>query len=92
MKGMQIKNDTIESVQDYDFLRERIKLLLNNRHFDLQETVCSEILDICLAEPRVVGAVVSTEKPDVYDDAESVGCCMSKFRDRRVQRQATTHV
>lgn len=65
--------DRIETVLDYDFLRERIREIVDDRHFNLQETLCAEILEICLRPERVVGARVSTRKPDVYPDCDSVG-------------------
>ena len=65
--------DRIETVLDYDFLRERIRSIVGDRHFNLQETLCAEILEVCLAPDEVLGARVSTRKPDVYPDCDSVG-------------------
>jgi dihydroneopterin aldolase len=65
--------DRIETVLDYDFLRERIREIIEGRHFNLQETLCAEILEICLQPERVISARVSTRKPDVYPDCDSVG-------------------
>jgi len=65
--------DRIETVLDYDFLRERIRGIVEGRHFNLQETLCAEILSTCLQPDKVVGARVSTRKPDVYPDCDSVG-------------------
>ena len=42
--------------------------LAGSRHFNLQETLVDAILDLCLAQPGVIEARVSTEKPDVYKD------------------------
>jgi len=61
--------DDIAEVLDYDFLRDGIRALAVARHFDLQETLCEAILDLCLARGEVIEARVSTEKPDVYPDA-----------------------
>ena len=65
--------DRIETVLDYDFLRERIRSIVGDRHFNLQETLCAEILEVCLTPDEVLGARVSTRKPDVYPDCDSVG-------------------
>ena len=65
--------DRIETVLDYDFLRERIRSMVGDRHFNLQETLCAEILEMCLTPDEVLGARVSTRKPDVYPDCDSVG-------------------
>lgn len=71
--------DTIEGVQDYDFVREGVLNLVSSRHFNLQETLCSEILDLCLRQPGVLGAVVQTNKPDVYPGVATVACRMARM-------------
>ena len=65
--------DRIETVLDYDFLRDRISEIVEGRHFNLQETLCAEILTTCLQPNKVLAARVSTRKPDVYPDCDSVG-------------------
>ena len=72
--------DRIETVLDYDFLRERIREIVGGRHFNLQETLCAELLDLCLARGEVAGARVSTRKPDVYPDCDSVGVEMESWK------------
>ena len=66
-------NDQLHEVVDYDFMRETIKSLASQGHIHLQETLCDEILRKMLAHPLVMAARVSTEKPDVYPDCDSVG-------------------
>jgi len=66
--------DDIESVLDYDFLREEIRNLAATRHFHLQETLCEEIMKVCLSKAEVLAARVSTEKPGAYLDCDAVGC------------------
>lgn len=65
--------DLIGEVLDYDFLRERIQVMIFERHFQLQETLCHEIAAMCAACPGVVRVRISTRKPDVYSDCRSVG-------------------
>ncbi len=65
--------DQIESVVDYDFLRTEIERISQERHFNLQETLCEEILALCLAKQGVTAARISTEKPEAYPDCDSVG-------------------
>jgi dihydroneopterin aldolase len=74
--------DRIETVVDYDFLREGVARLAAERHFDLQETLVREICALCLDHEGVLGAAVSTRKPDVYPDAEAVGCEMVRWKRR----------
>ncbi len=71
--------DTIEGVQDYDFVREGVLALVNSRHFNLQETLCGEVLSLCLRQPGVLGAVVQTNKPDVYPGVATVACRMARM-------------
>lgn len=70
--------DKIVEVIDYDFLRTEIAKLVHDRHINLQETLCEAILDIC-RKGGARGAIVRSEKTNVYADALSVGCEMSWF-------------
>jgi dihydroneopterin aldolase len=68
------KEDELDEVVDYDFIRRTIAQRVKQGHIHLQETFCDDVLALMLAHPRVKAARVSTEKPDVYPDCESVGC------------------
>ncbi len=61
-------DDSIANVLNYDVIHDGIVVLAGSRHFNLQETLVEAILDLCLAQPQVAEARVSTEKPDVYKD------------------------
>jgi dihydroneopterin aldolase len=61
-------DDRIANVLNYDVVHAGIVALARSRHFNLQETLVDAILDLCLAQPGVIEARVSTEKPDVYGD------------------------
>ena len=65
--------DRIETVLDYDFLRDDIRALAATRHFHLQETLCEAVAALCLRDPRVREVTVRSSKPDIYPDA-AVGC------------------
>jgi dihydroneopterin aldolase len=71
--------DAPETVLDYDFAREGILKLVGARHYQLQEALCEDILDLCMAHPLVLGAVVQTDKPDVYADVERVSCRLARL-------------
>jgi dihydroneopterin aldolase len=60
--------DRIANVLNYDVVHDGIVALAKARHFNLQETLVDAILDLCLAQPGVIEARVSTVKPDVYGD------------------------
>ncbi len=70
---LPVIDDAIDRVLDYDFVRQGIAGLVAARHYNLQETLCQDIVALCLARPEVLSARVSTEKPDVYPDCEGVG-------------------
>ena len=65
--------DQLAEVLDYDFIRSTIATRMSKGHVHLQETLCDDVLALMLAHPNVRAARVSTEKPDVYPDCESVG-------------------
>jgi len=60
--------DRIGNVLNYDTVHDGIVALAKSRHFNLQETLVDSILDLCMTQPGVIEARVSTEKPDVYKD------------------------
>ena len=67
------KDDELDEVVDYDFIRRTIALRISKGHVHLQQTLCDEVLALMLEHPRVRAARVSTEKPDVYPDCAAVG-------------------
>jgi 7,8-dihydroneopterin aldolase/epimerase/oxygenase len=67
------KDDQLQEVVDYDFIRSTIARRMAQGHIQLQETLCDDVLNAMLAHPKVRAVRVSTEKPDVYPDCESVG-------------------
>jgi dihydroneopterin aldolase len=66
--GEEPHGDRIANVLNYDTVHDGIVALAKSRHFNLQETLVEAILELCLAQPGVLEARVSTEKPDVYKD------------------------
>jgi dihydroneopterin aldolase len=68
------KEDELDEVVDYDFIRRTIAERVSRGHIHLQETLCDDVLRLMLAHPSVRAAQVSTEKPDVYPDCDAVGC------------------
>lgn len=72
--------DAIDQVQDYDFIRTKALELASRGHFELQETFCAQLLDACMAQSKVLAAIVRTEKSTVYPDAKGVGCTMASTK------------
>ena len=67
------KDDHLDEVVDYDFMRSTISDRVAQGHIHLQETLCDDVAKIMLEHPRVKAVRVSTMKPDVYPDCEGVG-------------------
>lgn len=67
------KADQLEEVVDYDFMRATIAKRMAEGHIHLQETLCDDVARAMLSHPKVKAVRVSTEKPDVYPDCDSVG-------------------
>ncbi len=74
------KQDRLEEVLDYDFIRKTIVERVKRGHIHLQETLCDEIVTAILEHPNVMAVRVSTAKPDVYPDCESVGVEVFKMK------------
>lgn len=70
------RTDRIAQVLDYDYLRTNIEKMIEERHFNLQETLCEACLDLALEPEKALAAAVEVKKTDVYANAKSVGCTM----------------
>ncbi len=68
--------DDVGDALDYDTVRQEVVAIVGKRHFNLQETLCGEILASLLAHPEIRRARVSVRKPDIYPDINSVGVVM----------------
>lgn len=76
------EQDELSEVVDYDFIRSTIEERVAQGHIQLQETLCDDIAQALLMHPKVRGVQVSTRKPDVYPDCESVGVEIFHIKDQ----------
>ncbi|MBK1688272.1 dihydroneopterin aldolase [Rubrivivax gelatinosus] len=67
------REDRLDEVLDYDFIRRTVAERVARGHIHLQETLADDLLRSLMAHPMVRAARVSTEKPDVYPDCAAVG-------------------
>jgi 7,8-dihydroneopterin aldolase/epimerase/oxygenase len=75
------REDQLDEVVDYDFIRHSIESHVARGHIQLQESLADDLLRLMLAHPKVRAARVSTEKPDVYPDCDAVGVEVFAMRD-----------
>ena len=75
------KEDHLNEVVDYDFMRVTIANRMAEGHVHLQETLCDDVVRAMLAHPNVRAVRVSTMKPDVYPDCEGVGVEVFHIKD-----------
>ena len=80
LRPLALTRDEIDEVLDYDALRRGITDVAMSRHWNLQETLVEQILQLCLGYEMVIGARISTEKPDVYPDCDAVGLEFIRFK------------
>jgi 7,8-dihydroneopterin aldolase/epimerase/oxygenase len=64
--------DSQAAAWDYDFFRLEIFALVKDRHYNLQETFCTDIANLVLAKPGVRKVTITSAKPDVYPDVARV--------------------
>lgn len=76
------KNDSIDEVVNYDYIRSGITNLTEKNHFNLQETLCDAIVTMCFAHASVVAARVTTEKLEAYADCDSAGIEVFRIKEK----------
>lgn len=68
--------DSIEAVVNYEAIVAHIEALVADRHFNLQESFCRDLIERCRAMANVFAVSVTTRKTAVYPNARAVGCTM----------------
>ena len=63
----------IETCLDYSRVHDYIAGWANRPHTDLVETLAEDLFSFVFQDPRVDGCRVTIRKPDIYNDARSVG-------------------
>lgn len=74
------QQDQLDEVVDYDFMREAVAQRIARGHIQLQETLCDDIATTLLAHPKVKAVRISSEKCDAYDNCDSVGVEIVRFK------------
>jgi dihydroneopterin aldolase len=75
-----IGTDELKRVVDYERVVRAARAAAADGHTLLVETLAERIAAAALADPRVLRARVSVEKPDAFPDAASVGVVIERMR------------
>ncbi len=74
-------NDKLEEIIDYSFIRDTLAARTAKGHINLQETLIDDVAKLLLEHPDVVAVRVSSEKPGAYEDCDSIGVEVFRFKD-----------
>ena len=72
--------DDIGHVVSYEIVVKKVEAIIAEGHINLVETLCEKIAAACLKDKRVMAARVRVEKPDVIENARSVGVEIERVR------------
>lgn len=75
----KIKDD-ISHVVSYEIIAKKVESIIAEGHVNLVETLCEKIAQSCLKDRRVAAARVRVEKPDIIENARSVGVEIERAR------------
>ncbi|MFT8735919.1 MAG: dihydroneopterin aldolase [Zymomonas mobilis] len=76
---LPVSDDINSDFWNYDYIHQALSGLVEDRHFNLQETLAQEIYDLIAARAHVRHIRVFIRKPDAYSDCQSVGISLSNF-------------
>ncbi len=64
---------SIADVVSYEDIVNKVKKLATEKHYELLEEFAEKIANICNNNDKVLKTVICLEKPDIIDNAKSVG-------------------
>ncbi|MGB1076903.1 MAG: dihydroneopterin aldolase [Bdellovibrionales bacterium] len=73
-----LKADNINDVYNYVDLKREIETIANRGHIGLIENFAEQIADSALKDTMVSKAVIQIEKPEVFNNCDSVGVTITK--------------
>lgn len=79
-EGSGPKDDDISHVVSYEIVVKKVEAIIAEGHINLVETLCEKIAASCLKDKRVKAARVRVEKPDIIQNARSVGVEIERVR------------
>ena len=66
---------------NYELVAEAAEALARGGHIELVETFAERLASACLADPRVIEAMVRIEKPEALASADAAGAEITMARD-----------
>ena len=76
------RQDQLDEVVNYDFVRTVIRTHVEQGHVELQETLCDALATKLLEHPQIAAVRMSTCKPDVYPDCAGEGVEVFQMKER----------
>jgi len=72
--------ESVDSILDYDPVREALKAWPTRPHTPLLETLLHELIELCFRNPAVTACRVSIMKPDIFNEAAGAGVEVYQIR------------
>ena len=77
---------SIDTVLDYDPIRNALKAWPSRPHTLLLETLIDELVELCFGNPQVAACRVSVVKPDIFNEAGAAGVEVYRIRPRNSEQ------
>ena len=66
------KSDRLKDALDYEAITAKVTKAIERSHYYLLEKLTAKVLDVVLADPKVISASVRVDKPHAIGEARSV--------------------
>lgn len=76
--GKDLKS--IDDVVSYEHISNEVKRISQAKNYELAEELAEEIASLCLMDQHVICAHITIEKPDIIENAKSVGVSIIRMR------------
>jgi dihydroneopterin aldolase len=70
----------LESVVDYDYVRDALLRWEGRPQVDLLETLLEELAQVCFHDPKVEACRISIVKPDIFPESGGAGVELFRLR------------
>ena len=77
MPPSDLKADNYNDVPCYKRIVDAITKATHEKHYELVETLCHRFADICFEDNRILSVWIKIEKPEAFEQCQSVGVEMT---------------